>query len=214
MTKYIFFYSGILKGEGKGASVETSRTSKSTCYVHPDNPNIELWDLPALGMALYPDTKTYYERLRLKTYDAFLLFTRKTLTINSIRLATRFIHDMKPFLFVRTCVDNDVCDEQSNKPSTFDETKLIEEIRKQILEGLNLQGVSGEQIFLINNLKPKEMDFERLNNTELLENLGSHQSKWCLPVPRISQRLNLALLSLQENWEKYKDVTEKGKCYL
>lgn len=195
------------------ASVETSRTSKSTCYVHPDNPNIELWDLPALGMAMYPDTNTYYERLRLKTYDAFLLFTRKTLTIKSIRLATRFVHGRKPFLFVRTCVDNDVCDEKLNKPNTFDEKKLIEEIRKKILEGLNLDGVSGEQIFLINNLKPKELDFERLSNTQLLENLGSHKSRFCLPVPRIPERLTLALLSLQENLEKHKAVTEKGKCY-
>lgn len=173
-----------------------------------------LWDLPGLGEALYPEAKTYYNKLELgKKFHAFLLFTRGVLTVNSQRLATRFSYARKPFLFVRTCIDIDVDNERKTKPETFDESAMTEEIRQSILKSLDLDNVSGEQIFLINNLEPKEWDFARLNDAEMLENLGSPEHA-CLKASAIPESLKLAGLSLKEKFENYKAGTGKGNSCL
>ena len=208
----IFFNSANHEKAVEKENVAAGPTAEPTRYCHPDNSNIKLWDLPGLGMALYPETKTYYRRLELASYDAFLLFTRGTLTANSKRLATRFYYAKKPFAFVRTCIDIDVDNERKNKPETFNERKMMDKIRQSILEGLrDLDTVCGEQIFLISNIKPNKWDFKRLSDWATLQNLSTPT---CLPKLRIPAPILLTRLSLTEKHEKYKAENNKGNSGL
>jgi hypothetical protein len=92
------------------------------------------------------------------------------------------------------------------KPGTFNENNMIEDIRKDILEGLkDLDYFSSErQIFLISNVKPKKWDFCRLNK----------QILYVLPIDKSSLpssstgflaqlQHKLARLSLKERQEKF-----------
>ena len=189
-----------METEGTGV---LSPTSKPKCYAHPENPNIKLWDLPGLGTAAYPDTKTYFEKLKLgDQYHAFLLFTRGRLTLDSQRLAIRLESTQRPFLFIRSCIDVDVKSETMTKPGTFNENNMIEDIRKNILEGLkDLASVRGDQIFLISNVKPKKWDFLRLNN-EILFELPIRESSLPSSSTGFFAQIKLAKLSLKEKQEK------------
>ena len=195
--------------EGTGVP---SPTSKPECYDHPGNPNIKLWDLPGLGTAAYPDTKTYFEKLKLgDQYHAFLLFTRERLTFDSQCLAIRLESTEKPFLFIRSCIDVDVDSEKKTKPKTFDEDKIIEDIRKSISDGLkhHLDSISGEQIFLISNVILEKWDFHRLND-QILYELPVSKSTWFCSIGKMTH-IKLSMLALKE--KKGKHHTDKGNSF-
>ena len=104
----------------------------------------------------------------------------------------------------------DVDNEKNTKRKTFNESKMIDEIRQSILEGLkDLDTVSGEQIFLISNIYPNKWNFKQLSDWEMLQNLGTPMVT-CLPVPRISEAFLLAKLSFIEKHEKFKAENDEG----
>jgi hypothetical protein len=92
------------------------------------------------------------------------------------------------------------------KPGTFNENNMIEDIRKDILEGLkDLDYFSSEcQIFLISNVKPKKWDFCRLNN-QILYDLPIDKSSLPSSSTGFLAQLQhkLARLSLKERQEKF-----------
>ena len=189
--------------ELKEKAAASRRTSEPTCYSHPENSKIKLWDLPGLRTAAYPDTKTYFEKLKLaEKYCAFVLFSKDRLTISSQRLAIRLESTMKQFLFVRSCIDVDVCGEKETKPTTFDEDELIAKIRQNTLDGLNnLESFSSNQIFLISNVETKKWDFSRLNNEILFELTTAKPTSSYTPT-EYNANVKLASLSLKEKREK------------
>ncbi|KAH3898123.1 hypothetical protein DPMN_022341 [Dreissena polymorpha] len=63
-----------LKADDKGAALTgcTETTTEVTCYPHPENPNLKLWDLPGVGTLNFP-RDTYFETVDFKKYDFLLL---------------------------------------------------------------------------------------------------------------------------------------------
>ena len=212
----IFFNSrGSLKEEER-LRAPTSPTAKPVSYPHPVNPNFKLWDLPGLGTALFPEVKTYYERLELADkYDAFLLFIKGSLTDNSKRLAIRLECSGKPFVFIRSCIDSDVDSEKATKKEAFDESEMEDAIRQDILNKASedLYTISGEEIFLISIVKPEKWDFERLNGT-ILYDLVDRRPQTCSKMADFYARFRIAKLDLTTNRAKYGTDNDKGNSCL
>jgi hypothetical protein len=128
-------------------------------------------------------------------------------------LAIQLESTKKPFVFIRTCIDIDVDNEKKTKPETFNEDRMVEEIRANILKGLkDLDSVSGEEIFLISNDKPEKWDFTRLSD-EILYELPSREPEVCMPRG-LTANYKLAMLSLSEKYEKFKTGSGNSYCYL
>ena len=185
-----------------------SPTYTPQCYPHPQEPgHIHLWDLPGVGLAEYPDTRTYFEKLELaKNYHAFLLFCNGKLTINTQRLAVRLEFARKPFFFIRTSIDVDIRNKGINEKKEF----VVDEIRKSISDGLEKFSVSGEQIFLISKVDIVKWDFPRLCEEILSPELINHMSTWC-ERPIAWLRSQLRQLTLNEKREEF--MADKGNSH-
>ena len=81
----------------------------------------------------------------------------------------------KSFFFIRTKIDVDYISEKRKK--SFDEAKMLRDIRTDCLNNLNDDGynpISGEDIFLISNHYPTKWDFDRLTRA-ILDALPRYQ---------------------------------------
>ncbi|XP_028404190.1 uncharacterized protein LOC114526864 isoform X1 [Dendronephthya gigantea] len=182
-------------------------TQEPVGYTHPTEQNVEFWDLPGLGTARYPDPQSYYDQLGLADkYDAFLLFTKTKDSTDCKRLAKRLECTGKPFLLIKTFIDEDVDNEKAMKKENFDEETMKEKIRNNLLEGLKIKK---DAIYLISNEKPFDWDFLRLKK-ELPSRLPT------LPfgpfffmyedanTAKTRMNLGIALQALIEKWEDNK----------
>lgn len=129
-------------------------------YNYSQNSKIKVWDLPGLGTPEKSDLEKYCEEVILERYHLFLIFTAGRFTDNNLKLALKIKSIEKEFFFVRSKIDVDVESERRRK--SFNQEAVLKEIRADCSK--NLRGLlSGqEDIFLINNRKPKHWDFERL----------------------------------------------------
>lgn len=81
------------------------------------------------------------------------------------RLASEILRQGKKFYFVRTKVDEDLAATRSQRPSGFNETTVLQEIRDHCVERLRAAGISDPRIFLVSNLSPTRYDFPMLVST-------------------------------------------------
>ena len=89
------------KGAAKVGVTET--TMAPTCYAHPENENVELWDLPGVGTPNFPRS-AYLEKVGFDTYDCFIILSESRFTENDQWLAQSVVEGGKRFYFLRTKV--------------------------------------------------------------------------------------------------------------
>ena len=87
-------------------------------------------------------------------------------------LQKSFKRAQKPFFFVRTNIHQDLINAQEDKGPQFDETSVLEKVKKDCFE--NLKGLIHDEndIFLIDNKVTEKYDFDRLRGdvvSKLLE---------------------------------------------
>ena len=90
----------------------TETTVQPTLYSHPDNQNIELWDLPGVGTPNFPQS-TYLHDVGFETFDCFIILSESRFTETDKWLASSVLKGGKRFYFVRTKVRKILCS-QSN----------------------------------------------------------------------------------------------------
>ena len=141
----------------------TDYTCQPKPYPHPDNPNIIFWDLPGIGTDEFP-AKTYCQRVDLKKYDSFLIFTANRFRREDSILAEAVSSIGKKFFFVRSKIDQDVENETDilSTPESFNETDFLEKVRVECLNKLGDRLSNKQHIFLISNKYPKKWDFKDL----------------------------------------------------
>ena len=146
----------------------TDYTSQPKPYPHPDNPNIIFWDLPGIGTDELP-AKTYCQRVDLKKYDSFLIFTANRFRREDSILAEAVSSIGKKFFFVRSKIDQDVENETDilSTPESFNETNFLEKVRVECLNKLGDRLSNKQHIFLISNMYPKKWDFKDLGQVIL-----------------------------------------------
>ena len=164
------FFLRLKDGDSGAAKVgfRTDYTSQPKPYPHPDNPNIILWDLPGIGTDDFP-AKTYCQRVDLKNYDTFLIFTATRFRRENSILAEAISSIGKKFSFVRSKIDQDVESEIEtlSTPESFNEKDFLEKVRVECLNKLGDRLSNKQHIFLISNKYPKKWDFKDLEKAIL-----------------------------------------------
>ena len=150
------------KAHEKGAVDVTEIQTEPTEYIHPKNQKIKLWDLPGIGSTKYPNLQEYFEKIDLKSYDAFLIFSKTRFTNDDKELAEKFSKELnKPFFFIRTNIDQNLKNAQRDRPQ-LNEVSVLENIRKDSFENLRDLIHDKKDVFLIDNEFPEKYDFNRL----------------------------------------------------
>ena len=169
--KQLLFIFYRINKKHKEAAKTGDPTNVRKSYVHPKAPYIKLWDQPGHSTQSHPDVKVYSKFLKMKNYDAFLLFTKGRLTNTDILLVKKIALQKKRLFLVRTNVDYDHYNE--SRDETFKEEVMLEGIKKKILSNLEDLNYGEKDIFLISNIYPMKWDFKLLN--EKIENYASEQ---------------------------------------
>ncbi|XP_060131627.1 uncharacterized protein LOC118086237 [Zootoca vivipara] len=131
-------------------------------YLCPSDPDVTLWDLPAIGTQEFAAEK-YVKDMDFKKYDFFIIVGEIGFTEHDAMLAREIRKRKKRFLYVRTKVDVSIADEKRNPHFTEDRT--LKEIRKYYCENLAKAGESPPRVFLISNWDLSMYDFPLLQRT-------------------------------------------------
>ena len=83
-------------------------TDEPAAYKYPDNPMVQLVDVPGVGSPAYPNLDTYCENVSMDTDETFLILVGKRITDLELQLAEKIRSMKKPFLLVRTKIGVDV----------------------------------------------------------------------------------------------------------
>uniref|UniRef100_A0A8C6SQ97 IRG-type G domain-containing protein n=1 Tax=Neogobius melanostomus TaxID=47308 RepID=A0A8C6SQ97_9GOBI len=174
-------------------------TMKPTEYLHPEHPNIRLWDLPGVGSTGFPPDK-YLECVEFEKYDFFIIVSDHHFRENDAKLAKE-IHKMKKkFYFVRSKIDVDIQAEREDDPD-FNEEKLLKSIRENCTEELQELGFESPKVFLVSGLKLHLYEFKDLRKT--LE----------ADLPKLQRDALLRIISLDVIQQKKGSLESKIKWF-
>ena len=150
-------------GAAKVGSTET--TMFPTCYDHPRNPKLKLWDLPGVGTRKQTSEK-YWTKMKLDRFHAYLIFANGRFTQNDGKLAD-MVHSVdKKFFFVRAKMDVDLShaahDQGLESLTAKQEQDVLVKIRQDSLR--NLEGANSNlvDVYLISNRLTDKWDYSRL----------------------------------------------------
>ncbi len=191
-----------LRASNKGAApvgtVETTKEVKS--YDQPGQVNLVFWDLPGVGTPRFP-RETYMQKVDWKKYDFFLILASNRFTETDIWLAEEVHKAHKRFFFVRTRINSDLENERLDYPDTYDEAKVLANIRDNCTE--NLSGLSHEtRVFLIGGRIEHR---QRWDFPELSVSLVTHIDS----IKRQSMGLSMVASSREVLEEKYKELEDR-----
>jgi GTP-binding protein EngB required for normal cell division len=107
----------------------TETTTETTEYEFPDNPLIQICDLPGAGTATFP-IDTYAEDMNFDQYHAFVILTKDRFYEKDKRIAEMVQASSKPFFFARTKMDATMKDEADDKLEDFIPLKTERKVRR------------------------------------------------------------------------------------
>ncbi|XP_052777489.1 T-cell-specific guanine nucleotide triphosphate-binding protein 2-like isoform X2 [Mya arenaria] len=148
-------------GAAEVSAVET--TMKPTAYDHPDNPNLQVWDLPGIGTLNFT-RENYLQEVDLNRFDFVLLLSSSRFKENDIWLAKE-IFKLKPnfnLFFVRTKIDDDLRSSQKGRrklQTAEDMHALQQEVRDNARLNLLKGEISNADIYLVDNHDTAAFDF-------------------------------------------------------
>uniref|UniRef100_A0A3P9B4B2 IRG-type G domain-containing protein n=1 Tax=Maylandia zebra TaxID=106582 RepID=A0A3P9B4B2_9CICH len=143
------------EGAAPTGAVECSK--KPMQYSHPGYPNVTLWDLPGVGTMKYPAHK-YLELVKFDRSDFFIIVSDTGCRENDVKLAQEIQKINKKCYFVRSKIDNFMCDERRNED--FSAERSLTKMRENCV-----QGIVSPQVFLVSSFEPNLYDFSLLQQT-------------------------------------------------
>ncbi|KAJ3595371.1 hypothetical protein NHX12_004675, partial [Muraenolepis orangiensis] len=161
--------------------VET--TMKPEPYPHPQYPNVTLWDLPGIGTPNFT-AHQYLKHVEFEKFDFFIIISAGRFRENDAKLAQEIKKMGKSFYFVHAKIDNDLrAAEQSQRE--YNQENTLQKIRENCIQGLEKQGVTSPQVFLVSNFDLHLYDFPTLQET-MERDLPSHKRDvLILAIPNI-----------------------------
>uniref|UniRef100_A0A8C4XDY6 Immunity related GTPase cinema n=1 Tax=Erpetoichthys calabaricus TaxID=27687 RepID=A0A8C4XDY6_ERPCA len=179
-------------GSGKSTFVNSIRglktTTEPTMYSYPKYPNVRLWDLPGIG-TMNSKADEYLEQVHFAQYDFFIIIASDRFKQNHLMLAQEIEKMGKHFYFVRSKIDADLHASKIRRKSTFNEERILMEIRQDCIECLQTIGKKCPQIFLISGFDLCLYDFPLLEET-LDRELPEHKRfVYLQALPNISLKI-------------------------
>jgi len=159
--------------EGAADADVTECTKEIRSYPHPDNPMLQLLDLPGVGTDSFP-RETYLADIDVNSYDFFLLVAAHRFTQNDTWLGNELRKRNKKYFFVRTKIGLDIFCNTKAHPQKHNEEAVIEKIRQDISEHLRKNGCEDVPVFLIDNYELSKFEFEKLKQ-RLIEDFSEEK---------------------------------------
>lgn len=176
--------------------VET--TMAPTPYLHPQHPNVTVWDLPGIGTETFQSAE-YLKQVCFERYDFFIIIATERFKSNHAKLAREINNMGKKFYFVRSKVDADLDASKKRRKSSYQEEKILQQIRENCIECLKKEGVASPRVYLLSCFELDKFEFELLQET-LGKELPSHKRHaFLIALPNISIKV----------LEKKKDLMKK-----
>ncbi|XP_078536393.1 interferon-inducible GTPase 5-like [Lissotriton helveticus] len=176
--------------------VET--TMAPTPYLHPQYPNVTVWDLPGIGTETFQSAE-YLKQVCFEQYDFFIIIATERFKSNHAKLAREINNMGKKFYFVRSKVDADLDASKKRRKSSYQEGKILQQIRENCIECLKKEGVESPRVYLLSCFELDKFEFELLQET-LGKELPSHKRHaFLIALPNISIKV----------LEKKKDLMKK-----
>lgn len=141
----------------KTGVVET--TMEPTAYPHPKLRNLLFWDLPGTGTPNRIQSDNYHQ------YDLFIIIASERVRHSDMELAKKIWSMKKKIYFVRNKIDTDLRASKVRRRKTYDERKILHEIRENCIKGLSDSGIEEPSIFLLSCLEVDKYDFHLLVKT-------------------------------------------------
>uniref|UniRef100_A0A8C6TZA4 IRG-type G domain-containing protein n=1 Tax=Neogobius melanostomus TaxID=47308 RepID=A0A8C6TZA4_9GOBI len=151
------------KTEGAAPTGVMETTMEPTEYLHPEHPNIKIWDLPGIGTINFTADK-YLEYVGFQKYDFFIIVSSDRFRENDAKLAKEIQKMKKKFCFVRSKIDHNIRDEKEEDPNTKEED-VLNIIRNNCTEELQKLGFESPKIFLVSGLSLHLYEFKDLWKT-------------------------------------------------
>jgi len=202
-SSFINAIRGVTADEPEAADVQVTETTMDIrSYPHPDNPMLQLLDLPGVGTDRFP-RETYLSQIDVDSYDFFLLVAAHRFTENDTWLGNELRKRNKKYFFVRTKIANDISDNKKAHPQTHNEEVVIEKIRKDVTERLRKNECPDVPVFLIDNFEPSKFEFEKLKRQLIEYFSGQKRTALILSLHSTSEetiRLKVAELRSRILW--------------
>ncbi|XP_065276623.1 interferon-inducible GTPase 5-like [Emys orbicularis] len=152
---------------GDEGAAETGMVDTMTmpvAYQDPVLQGVTLWDLPGVGTPYFP-LNTYCEELNLSQYDFFIIVGSQRFRSDHARLVREIQRMGKRFYFVRSKADMDLDASRRQRPSSYNEERILQQIREDCRRGVEAEGVGHPQVFVVSSWEPNRYDFPLLRQT-------------------------------------------------
>ncbi|XP_075046901.1 interferon-inducible GTPase 1-like isoform X2 [Mixophyes fleayi] len=150
------------EGAAKTGVVET--TKKTLAYPHSKHRNLMFWDLPGTGTPNFRQSD-YLQSVDWHKYDYFIIVASERLRYNDMELAKKICSIGKKFFYVRNKIDSDLKASRVRRWKTYNEDKILKEIRDNCMKGLADNGIGQPCVFLLSCLDLEKYDFHLLQKT-------------------------------------------------
>uniref|UniRef100_A0A3B4BIG7 IRG-type G domain-containing protein n=1 Tax=Periophthalmus magnuspinnatus TaxID=409849 RepID=A0A3B4BIG7_9GOBI len=152
--------------------VET--TMEPTKYTYPNNPNIEIWDLPGIGTTKFRAEK-YVKKMQFESYDFFIIVSDTRFRENDAKLALEIQKIKKNFYFIRSKIDDGLRAAERTQRN-FNKDQTLQTIKDDCIKNLKKLKVECPKVFLVSSFDLHLYDFKAFYDT-LKEELPEKQSK-------------------------------------
>ncbi|XP_052238365.1 interferon-inducible GTPase 1-like [Dreissena polymorpha] len=163
--KYCFINTirGIRYGDEGYADVRFFKTTTEIRkYFHPKHLNLVFWELPSYGAPQF-SRSSYIQDMQFERYDVVIFIYSGRFREDDIWLAKIISEQKTPCYFVRSISELDVHFEFKHASKILTNKEIIEKIRKDEEDMLKENGVSTDNVFLVDKTcKINKYDFNAL----------------------------------------------------
>ncbi|XP_067318410.1 interferon-inducible GTPase 5-like [Anolis sagrei] len=176
---------GLRAGDPGAAETGIQTTTVDVkAFPHPHLLNVIFWDLPGKGAASFGED--VFAKINLNRFDFFIIVGAQRFRTIHADLVNEIQGMSKKFYFVRSNTDLDLEASKRQRPSDYNEERILLRIKDDCHEGLRREGATNPQVFLVSSYETKRFDFpllwERLKN----DLLGLRRKAFLLNLPSIS----------------------------
>ncbi|XP_065434886.1 interferon-inducible GTPase 5-like [Chrysemys picta bellii] len=185
-TTFINAMRGLRAGdEGAAGSGMLDTMAYPMAYPDPVLPGVTFWDLPGVGTPNLP-LDTFFKLLNLSQYDFFIIVGFQRFRFKHARLACEIQRMGKRFYFVRSKADADLDASRRQRPSSYNEERILEQIREDCRRGVAAEGVGHPQVFVVSSWEPNRYDFPLLRQTLQTELPRLKRHAFLLSLPAVT----------------------------
>ncbi|KAK0131910.1 Interferon-inducible GTPase 5 [Merluccius polli] len=141
-------------------NVET--TVKPESFPHPRHPNVIIWDLPGVGTTKFPADQ-YLKHVGFEKFDFFIIVSADRFKENDVMLAQEIKKMGKKFYYIRSKIDNNL--RAAKRKTKYNKGETLQKIRENCIQGLEDEGVTSPQVFLVSLFDLHKYDFPTLQET-------------------------------------------------